>query len=148
MTVISSLQSRQGILSTYHRYLDEKSGILTSSGVIRDQILTAETRKISRRARLLASLRPPFLDGDFVGPIARTKRKLLNIREWYRSLDRGGSGHGSTHQMRSKSQEELKQHNEDTLTPMERLRKRLLRLRDRGRSALRSQAPDDDDDDF
>lgn len=117
-------------------------GIPAIKGTI-DPPIFVDNRAISKQQSLLrAALRPPFLDGDFVGPIARMKRRLINIRAWWRGLDRGGSGG-----VRSNSLNQLEDSStENHLSPTERLRKRYLHLRDQGRSAFKKEQEDDDDD--
>jgi hypothetical protein len=129
------LQSREGILLTYARLLVERSG---GEDVI-DAPIASEKGVVSKRARLRAALRPPFLDGDFVGPIARMKVRLMGIRAWWAGLDRGGSGAKGSFGLRLKDPEDQDHESEMHLSPMERIRKRYLFLRDQGRAAFQTQ---------
>lgn len=140
----SLFQSREGILLTYARLQAERSG---GEGSV-DAAVPTEKGVASKRARLRAALRPPFLDGDFVGPIARMKIRLRSIRAWWGGLDRGGSGAKGSFGLRSKDPYDHDQESEMHLSPMERIRKRYLFLRDQGRAAFKEQqnALDDEQD--
>lgn len=118
-------------------------GISASKEEIDSQAISVDNRTIAKQhSRLRAALRPPFLDGDFVGPIARLKCRLINMRAWWRGLDRGGSGG-----VRSGNQKEVEDlASESHLSPTEKLRKRYLFLRDQGRAAFKKEQDDDDDD--
>lgn len=126
-------------MSTYARLLQERSGTSQMG------LPSSETGLMSKDDRLRAALRPPFLDGEFVGPIARLRRRVQGIRAWWRALDRGGSGAEGNFGLRSKTAEELDKGGESHLSPTERIRKRFLFLRDQGRAALKNQQDDVDD---
>lgn len=128
-------QSREGILSTYTRFLTDRiheGRLIGLHRLLHDQLVAAGSHQppASKRARLLAALRPPFLDGDFVGPVARLRRRAQEVRQWWKGLSRGGTADREHMRIRQVSAEELEEQGERDLTPMERLRKRFLTLRD------------------
>lgn len=128
--------SRKGLWMTYSRFLEQRmqegrinrsiaGALLGQSGIEFTNLLTANQTKPSKRARLLAALRPPFLDGDFVGPIARLRQRTNEVRKWWKGLVRGGTADKEHMRLKPAQMEDDKM-----LSPMERLRKRFLSLRD------------------
>lgn len=124
--------SRKGLWMTYSRFLQQRmqegrmNGLVVNalqgqSGIEVQNVLPPSSKK----ARLLAALRPPFLDGDFVGPIARLRSRAQDVRIWWKGLVRGGTA--DKEHMRLKS---AQIDGDGMLSPMERLRKRFLSLRD------------------
>lgn len=156
-----TIQSRQGLLSTYTRFLQERG--LNTSADVRGAVVVLPPGA-SKRQRLAAALRPPFLDGDFVGPFARFRQRFVGVRTWWRGLMRGGTGDEdrlgvrmrsngeagiavpsrrnpdadahATHDGRRNGKDGGKDSDDErSLTPMELLRKRFLNLRDNNRDS-------------
>ncbi|MCO5598623.1 hypothetical protein L7F22_052720 [Adiantum nelumboides] len=125
--------SRKGLWMTYSRFLQQRlqegrmnalvvNALQGQSGI---EITNLSSTSSSKRAKLLAALRPPFLDGDFVGPIARLRQQAKDVRIWWKGLVRGGTA--DKEHMRIKP---AQTDDDGMLSPMERLRKRFLSLRD------------------
>lgn len=124
--------SRKGLWMTYSRFLQQRlqegrmnaimvNALQGQSGIeIVQHVLPP-----SKRAKLFAALRPPFLDGDFVGPIARLRQRAKDVRIWWKGLVRGGTADKEHMRIRSAQIDD-----DGRLSPMERLRKRFLSLRD------------------
>jgi hypothetical protein len=127
-------------LVTYSQFLQQRLGVPSTEGIQSHFPMSDQTIK---RARLVEALRPPFLDGDYVGPIARVRQRMRRVGEWWRNLDRGGSGAKGGWGARSSNQEE----EERNLTPSERLRKRFLNLRDQGRQAFSKREDEEEEGD-
>lgn len=129
--------SRVGLLETQQRFIDAQLGRLPAGAASAAASAAAAGGRVaekggdivkagqpSKKQRLVAALRPPFLDGDFVGPIARMKVRLAEVRGWWGGLVRGGTAGEEGRKARSASAygEEV----ERDLTPTERLRKRFF----------------------
>ncbi|UZJ53182.1 hypothetical protein CBS101457_002502 [Exobasidium rhododendri] len=136
--------SRNGILLTHTRFLEQRLGVLSGEASLGPQSGAMTT---SKRSRLVTALRPPFLDGDFEGPIARLKIRLLGVRHWWRNLDRGGVGNKGSIRGATDQQGQAIETEDGNLTHAERLRKRLLYLRDQSKYAFRRQEVVEENDD-
>lgn len=130
--------SRVGLLETQKRFLAAMQGasFQTQAWADKDrgegghamgEANAVQTRP-SKKQRLALALRPPFLDGDFVGPIARMKMRLAEVRGWWGGLVRGGTAglEGQRARDDAASSSAFGSASEQNLTPTEQLRKRFF----------------------
>lgn len=108
---------------TYARFLAARNFVQPTDVSSSIKIPAEDVR--TKRKRLAAALRPPFLDGDFVGPLARAGKR---VRIWWNSLVRGGTADETHLQIRSTAKNQGGE--DEQLSPNEVIRRRFLSLRD------------------